>query len=194
MNATLLDEAPEHGAAANVVRVNLLFGIVTARAREDGNSDRDHRNEPTQERAAWRGPKDRHPIRLGHDADAKPVVASRGELVHFRWRHRREVHDASVAARHWDERWGRFYELLAAEKPKEALASLDSFAENELTNVHWIYCYMLAGDKQKALDMLEDLFRRHSMTLPQILTDAILDPLSDEPRVVEFRRSMGLAP
>ncbi len=100
--------------------------------------------------------------------------------------------EAIVAAYRWDERWGRFYELLAEAKPKEALASLESFAEDEITVQSRISCYLLAGDKQKALDMLEDSFRRHSMTLSANLTDAILDPISEEPRVVELRRRMGL--
>ncbi len=102
--------------------------------------------------------------------------------------------DAIVAGYRWDERWGRFFELLAEAKPQEALASLESFAEDELTDENWINCYVLAGDKQKALDLLEDSFRRRYMLLPTILTNALLDPLSEEPRVVELRRSMGLEP
>ena len=100
--------------------------------------------------------------------------------------------EAIVAAYRRDERWGRFYELMAEAKPKEALASLESFAEDELVDQNWIDFYILAGDKQKALDLLEDSFRRHYIILPQILTAGILEPLSDEPRVVELRRRMGL--
>ena len=100
--------------------------------------------------------------------------------------------DAIVAAYRWDERWGRFYELLAEAKPKEALASLESFAEDEITDLERVTGYILAGDKQKTLDMLEDFFRRRDMNLPSILTSATFDPFSKEPRVVELRRSMGL--
>ena len=100
--------------------------------------------------------------------------------------------EAIATAYRWDERWGRFFELLADAKYTDALVSLESFAEDELTDQHWISCYILAGDKQKALDLLEDSFRRRYVSLPAILTDAVLDPISEEPRVVELRRRMGL--
>ena len=100
--------------------------------------------------------------------------------------------EAIATAYRWDERWGRFFELLVDAKYTDALVSLESFAEDELTDQHWISCYILVGDKQKALDLLEDSFRRRYVSLPAILTDALLDPISEEPRVVELRRRMGL--
>jgi tetratricopeptide (TPR) repeat protein len=100
--------------------------------------------------------------------------------------------EAIVAAYRWDERWGRFYELLADAKFNDAIASLESFADGELTDQNWINCYILAGDKDRAVALLEDFFHRRYMTLPQVLTDPILAPLSEEPRVVELRRSLGL--
>ena len=100
--------------------------------------------------------------------------------------------EAIVVAYRWDERWGRFYELLADAKFSDALASLESFADSEIRDRHWINCYILAGEKDRALALLDDFFRRRYVSLPALLTDPMLHPISEEPRVVELRRSMGL--
>ena len=78
-----------------------------------------------------------------------------------------------------------------SEMPEEAI---ESFADVELNDQARITCYILAGDKQKALELLEDLFRRHYLTAPFVLTDSLWGPLSEQPRVVELRRSIGLEP
>ncbi len=102
--------------------------------------------------------------------------------------------EAIVAANRWDERWGRFYGFLAEGKPHEALPVLEEFAEDEINDELWVYSYVLAGENEKALGLLEELFRRRDVLLPPSLTDNILDPIAEEPRVVEIRRSIGLEP
>jgi tetratricopeptide (TPR) repeat protein len=100
--------------------------------------------------------------------------------------------DAIVAAYRWDERWGRFYELLASGRPQEAIASLESFAGDELTGQHRFNAYLLAGEHDEAIGLLEEFHQERYMTLPSILTDPLLAPIADEPRVVALRRRMRL--
>jgi tetratricopeptide (TPR) repeat protein len=100
--------------------------------------------------------------------------------------------DAIVAGYRWDERWGRFFELLADSKPDEALASLDSLPVGEFNEQLRFNAYVLAGKKQEALKFLEELHARRYMTLPTIITGAIIEPIAEEPRLVELRRGMGL--
>ena len=97
-----------------------------------------------------------------------------------------------VAAYRWDERWGRFYELLVQNEPDEALRSLDSFAEHELNDLSWIHCYLAAGEEERAIERLEASFERRYASLPSIVSDAMLAPIAEEPRVVDVRRKMGL--
>ena len=76
----------------------------------------------------------------------------------------------------------------------EASASVEAFEANELTDQSRIRCYALAGDKEKAIALLEASYRRHYPILPLILTEPVLEPWSTDPRLIEIRRTIGLEP
>ena len=93
-----------------------------------------------------------------------------------------------------DERWGRFYQLLAQGKNSEAVTSLESFGEDELSDQNRIVALAIAEDKEKTLELLEESFRRHYVLLPVTLTHPALDRWRSEPLIQELRRNIGLEP
>ena len=124
------------------------------------------------------------------DRDAPPTGIP--FITENKWLNGLQWNAAIVAAYRWDERWGRFFELLAQDKPDEAIDSLESFAEDELLAEDWFTVYTLTGAEQETLALLEEFYRERDVSLPQMVTDRILGTLYDAPRVVELRRELGL--
>jgi TolB-like protein len=52
--------------------------------------------------------------------------------------------------------------------------------------------YLMAGNKERALDCLEQAYEMHDPNMPYIATAPILDSLRDEPRFQELLRKMNL--
>ncbi len=83
-------------------------------------------------------------------------------------------------------------ELVAQGKTNEARVWVDSFPREEFTPMTLSTLYARAGDKEKALALLEEGLEKH---IPQLLTTVgrpVFDPWRSEPRFLAIRRKMGL--
>ena len=100
--------------------------------------------------------------------------------------------EALAEAERIDEKRRTLLQLVAQEKTGEARAWVDSFPREEFSPMTLSTLHARAGDKEKALALLEEGLEKH---IPQLLTTVgrpVFDPWRSEPRFLELRRSMGL--
>jgi tetratricopeptide (TPR) repeat protein len=102
------------------------------------------------------------------------------------------IEEALAEAERIDESRRTLLQLVAQGKTSEAKAWVESFPREEFTLMTLSTLYARAGDKEKALALLEEGLEKR---LPQLLTTVgrpVFDPWRSEPRFVELRRRMGL--
>jgi serine/threonine-protein kinase len=102
------------------------------------------------------------------------------------------VEEALAEAERIDERRRTLLQLVAQGKTKEAQAWVESFPRDEFSPMTLSALYARAGDKEKALALLEEGLSKH---LPQLLTTVgrpVFDPWRSDPRFVDLRRKAGL--
>jgi tetratricopeptide (TPR) repeat protein len=103
-----------------------------------------------------------------------------------------QTDEALVEAERIDERRRTLFQLLAQGKTSEAVAWVDSLPREDFTPLFLSGLYARAGDKEKALALLEGALQKH---LPQLLITVgrpAFDPWRSDPRFQELRRQMGL--
>ncbi|HEY7699124.1 MAG TPA: tetratricopeptide repeat protein, partial [Vicinamibacteria bacterium] len=102
------------------------------------------------------------------------------------------VEEALAEAERIDEKRRTLLQLVAQGKTKEAQAWVESFPRDEFSPMTLSALYARAGDKEKALALLEEGLSKH---LPQLLTTVgrpVFDPWRSDPRFVDLRRKAGL--
>jgi serine/threonine-protein kinase len=102
------------------------------------------------------------------------------------------IDEALAEAERIDERRRTLLQLLAQGKESEAQAWVESLPRDEFSPMTLSALHARAGDKEKALALLEEGLEKH---LPQLLTTVgrpVFDPWRSEPRFIELRRRMGL--
>ncbi len=100
--------------------------------------------------------------------------------------------EALAEAERIDERRRTLLQLVAEGMLAEASSWVDSFPRDEFSPMNLSALYARAGDKEKALALLEEGL---SMRLPQLLTTVgrpVFDPWRSDLRFIEIRRRMGL--
>jgi serine/threonine-protein kinase len=104
------------------------------------------------------------------------------------------IGEALAEAERLDERRRTLFQLLAQGKTKEARAWVESFPREEFSPMYLSTLHARAGDKEKALALLEEGLEKH---IPQLLTTVgqpLFDPWRSEPRFRKLKRGMGLEP
>ena len=102
--------------------------------------------------------------------------------------------EALAEAERIDVRRRTLLELVAQGKTNEARAWVESFPRDEFTPMTLSALYARAGDKEKALELLEEGLAKRT---PQLLTTVgrpVFDPFRSDPRFLDLRRGMGLEP
>ena len=102
--------------------------------------------------------------------------------------------EALAEAEHINERQRMVFTLVAQGKAAEAVEWIDNIPRTELNGSQLSNLYARAGDKDKALDQLEEAFRNRIPNLPITLTRPSYDPWRSEPRLVELRNNLELEP
>lgn len=100
--------------------------------------------------------------------------------------------EALAEAERIDERRRTLLRLVAEGKLAEASSWVDSLPRDEFSPMNLSALYARAGDKEKALALLEEGL---SKRLPQLLIAVgrpVFDPWRSDPRFIELRRGMGL--
>ena len=103
-----------------------------------------------------------------------------------------KTEEALAEAERIDERRRTLLRLVAEGKTTEARAWVDSFPRDQYTPMTLSTLFARAGDKEKALALLQEGLE---IRIPQLLTTVgrpVFDPWRSEPRFLALRRGMGL--
>ena len=104
------------------------------------------------------------------------------------------IEEALAEAEHIDERLRTLFQLLAQGKTSEARAWVESFPPEEFSPMWLSVLYARAGEREKALDVLEEGLENRIPALLTTVGRPVFDPWRSEPRFREIRRKMGLEP
>jgi tetratricopeptide (TPR) repeat protein len=102
--------------------------------------------------------------------------------------------EALAEAEYISESQRTVFTLVAQGKEAEAVAWIDDFAKDGANRRGLSELYARAGDKDKALDHLEEAFRKRTPNLPITLSRPSYDPWRSDPRLVALLNKMGLEP
>jgi serine/threonine-protein kinase len=102
------------------------------------------------------------------------------------------IEEALAETEHIDERLRTLFQLLAQGKTSEARAWVESFPPEEFSPMWLSVLYARAGEREKALDVLEEGLENRIPALLTTVGRPVFDPWRSEPRFLEIRRKMGL--